>query len=233
MNDSPILEVRHACRYYPSGEGWVKALDDVSLELYPGELLGITGPSGSGKSTLLLIAGLLEAPTHGEVWFDSERVAWPGVAIDRLRAFRRRRIGFIFQKANLIPFLTAAENVALALCIDAVPPAAARDHALWLLDALGLGHRVDNLPARLSGGEQQRVAIARALANDPRLLLADEPTAALDARRGRQVMALLREIASTRGAGVAVVTHDPRTLELFDRVVTLEDGRMQADQGRG
>jgi len=143
-----------------------------------------------------------------------------------LRDFRRQTIGFVFQKANLIPFLTAAENVALAMEIDDVAPEDARVHAERLLEGLGLGHRVDNLPSKLSGGEQQRVAIARALANDPALVLADEPTAALDSVRGRQVIGLFRRIADERGAAIAVVTHDSRSLDLFDRAIEFEDGRI-------
>jgi len=160
---------------------------------------------------------LLEAPTAGEVFFRGAQVSSPA-ALEDLRDFRRRNTGVVFQKANLIPFLSALDNVALALTIDDVPAGPAREHASQLLEDLGLGHRMDNDPARLSGSEQQRVAIARALANAPSLLLADEPTAALDSQRGRQVIELFRTIADTRDAAVVVVTHDPRQLDLFDRV---------------
>jgi putative ABC transport system ATP-binding protein len=226
MSESAVLSVRNAARYYRSGDTVVRALDGVSLEAGAGELVGITGPSGSGKSTLLLICGLLEPPSQGEVYIGGRRVSEPGAELDRLRDFRRGHIGFVFQKANLIPFLSAAENVAIALEIADVAPAPAHDYAVQLLRALDLGHRVDNLPARLSGGEQQRVAIARALANDPPLLLADEPTAALDSVRGRQAMELFKRIAVERKACVMVVTHDPRSLDLFDRVLELSDGRL-------
>lgn len=226
MSESAVLSVRNAARYYRSGDTVVRALDGVSLEAGAGELVGITGPSGSGKSTLLLICGLLEPPSQGEVYIAGRRVSEPGAELDRLRDFRRDHIGFVFQKANLIPFLSAAENVAIALEIADVAPAPAHDYAVQLLKALDLGHRVDNLPARLSGGEQQRVAIARALANDPPLLLADEPTAALDSVRGRQAMELFKRIAVERKACVMVVTHDPRSLDLFDRVLELSDGRL-------
>jgi putative ABC transport system ATP-binding protein len=226
MSESAVLSVRNAARYYRSGDTVVRALDGVSLEAGAGELVGITGPSGSGKSTLLLICGLLEPPSQGEVYIGGRRVSEPGAELDRLRDFRRDHIGFVFQKANLIPFLSAAENVAIALEIADVAPAPAHDYAVQLLKALDLGHRVDNLPARLSGGEQQRVAIARALANDPPLLLADEPTAALDSVRGRQAMELFKRIAVERKACVMVVTHDPRSLDLFDRVLELSDGRL-------
>lgn len=226
MSDPPLLSVRNAARHYVSGDTVVRALDGASLEARAGELIGIMGPSGSGKSTLLLIGGLLEPPTTGEIYIRDRLVSYPGADLDRLRGFRRDHIGFVFQKANLIPFLTAAENVAVALEIADVAPRPAREYAIALLEALDLGHRIDNLPTRLSGGEQQRVAIARALANDPPLILADEPTAALDSVRGRQVMELFRRIAIERQACVMVVTHDPRSLDLFDRVIELSDGRI-------
>lgn len=226
MSAPPVLSVRDVARHYQSGDTTVRALDGVSLDIAPGEVVGILGPSGSGKSTLLLIAGLLEPPTSGTVLIGGTPVSAPGADLDSLRQFRRDHIGFIFQKANLIPFLSAVENVALALEIDHVAPREARAYAAYLLESLDLGHRLDNHPARLSGGEQQRVAVARALANDPSLLLADEPTAALDSVRGRQVLGLFREIADTRRAGVAVVTHDQRALDLFDRTIELCDGRL-------
>lgn len=226
MSGRVVLSVRQASRHYASGDSLVRALDGVSLDVRAGELLGIFGPSGSGKSTFLMLAGLIEPPTQGEVWLAERRVSHPAVDPDGLKTIRRNEIGFVFQKANLIPFLTATENVALALEIADVEPAAARDHARGLLDALDLGHRADARPARLSGGEQQRVAVARALANAPSLILADEPTAALDSVRGRQVMQLFRRLAGLHGTAVAVVTHDARCLDLFDRTVTFEDGRI-------
>lgn len=229
MTAPPLLRVCDAARYYPSGETVVRALDGVSLEARAGELVGISGPSGSGKSTLLLICGLLEPPSRGEIYIRGELVSSPVADLDRLRGFRRDHIGFVFQKANLIPFLTAAENVAIALEIADIAPADARGYAVELLRTLGLEHRVDNRPAKLSGGEQQRVAIARALANDPSLILADEPTAALDSVRGRQVIELFRRIAVERNACVMVVTHDPRSLDLFDRVFELSDGRIVSE----
>lgn len=232
MNAQVVLSVQNASRHYRSGESVVRALDGVSIEVRAGELVGITGPSGSGKSTFLMVAGLLDTPTEGEVRIAGQLVSSPTADLDRLRDIRRRHIGFIFQKANLIPFLTALENVALALTIDDVGAAEATAYARELLRAVDLGHRADNRPAKLSGGEQQRVGVARALANDPSLILADEPTAALDGVRGRQVMQLLRRIATERGAGVCVVTHDPRSFDLFDRIIAFEDGRMQTSAPR-
>lgn len=224
---SCILSVRNLARHYESTGGLVRALDGVSLDVDAGELVGIFGPSGSGKSTFLMLAGLLERPSAGEVWLAGRRVSHPAADLDSLREIRRRQIGFVFQRPNLIPFLSAVENVALSLEIADVAPPDALRHAHRLLEALDLPHRAENLPSRLSGGEQQRVAVARALANGPPLILADEPTAALDSVRGRQVMELFRRIADTHGGGVAVVTHDARSVELFDRVVHFEDGKIK------
>ncbi|MEL6483138.1 MAG: ABC transporter ATP-binding protein [Pseudomonadota bacterium] len=228
---TPLLSITGAAKYYQSGESMVRALDGVSLDIHAGELVAIMGPSGSGKSTFLLIAGLIDKPTRGEVSFAGRPMSSPEADLDKLRDFRRRNIGFVFQRPNLIPFLTAAENVALAMEMDDVAPDDAHAHAVTLLEALDLGHRIANRPAKLSGGEQQRVSIARALANDPRLILADEPTASLDSVRGRQAVTVLRRIADERGTAVAVVTHDARYLDLFDRVIAFEDGRIvSADQ---
>jgi putative ABC transport system ATP-binding protein len=223
---APVLSLRNAGVCYRGGDGaLVEALADVTLDLRAGEMIGIVGPSGCGKTTLLMAAGLLETVTSGSVRFAGTAAA---TITDEaaLRDFRRRHIGFIFQRPNLVPFLTAVENVALAMVIDGMPEAAAERRAMALLAMLDVAHRAGNKPARLSGGEQQRVAVARALANDPILLLADEPTAALDSRRGRQVMELMLAIARQRLAAVAVVTHDSRSKDLFDRVVEMEDGRV-------
>jgi len=224
----PLVSIRDAAKHYPSGDTIVRALDGVSVDLHRGELVAIMGPSGSGKSTFLLIAGLIDRPTHGEVRFDGQGMSSDAVDLDTLRDFRRQNIGFVFQKPNLIPFLSAVENVALAMEMDDVAAEDAEAYAATLLAALGLGERLDNLPRQLSGGEQQRVSIARALVNDPALILADEPTAALDSHRGRQVISLFRRIADELGTAVGVVTHDARTLDLFDRVIEFEDGRIAA-----
>lgn len=161
------LEVRSASEVYKSGGSPVTALAEGSLTLSPGAVSGIVGPSGSGKTTLLIIAGLLEAPTTGEVLFDGKVISRPRAKLNELRTFRRTHLGFVFQKANLIPFLTAAENVAIAMQVNDVGRQQAQLRAARLLDALGMGHRRSNYPSQLSGGEQQRVWIARALANDP------------------------------------------------------------------
>lgn len=229
----PVVELRDVAVQYKGGDGGiVRALDGISLSFRAGELLGILGPSGCGKTTLLMIASLLERPSAGTVRLNGRDSADLMASEIRLRDFRRRHIGFVFQKANLIPFLTAAENVALPLVIDGTPAGQARGRALELLAALDVAHRADNYPARLSGGEQQRVAVARALVNNPDLLLADEPTAALDSRRGRQTMELMLSIARRRGAAVIIVTHDPRSIDLFDRIIEMEDGRVLAERCR-
>jgi putative ABC transport system ATP-binding protein len=182
------------------------------------------GPSGSGKSTILTAMALINPPTSGQVAINGTPVLDGSKSLVDLRAFRRQHLGFVFQKANLIPFLTALENVQIALEVNDTAPKAARQRAMELLDYLGVAKRASNLPVALSGGEQQRVAVARALANNPSLILADEPTAALDSQRGRQVMELFAKVAHERNAGVLVVTHDHRTLDVFDRIVDVEDG---------
>lgn len=224
---TPAVEVTHLRKVYGSGNTEVVAMRDASLSIAPGEIVGMFGPSGSGKSTLLTAMALINPPTSGRIAIGGTPVLDGPHALVDLRAFRRHHLGFVFQKANLIPFLTALENVQIALEVNDTAPGAARQRAMELLDYLGVGARANNLPAALSGGEQQRVAVARALANDPRLILADEPTAALDSALGRQVMELFAKIARERHAGVLVVTHDHRTLDVFDRILDVEDGRIQ------
>jgi putative ABC transport system ATP-binding protein len=223
----PAIEVDHLRKVYGSGHTEVVAIRDATLRIARGEIIGMLGPSGSGKSTILTAMALINPPTSGRVTIDGTPVLDGPRALVDLRAFRRRHLGFVFQKANLIPFLTALENVQIALEVNDIPPAAARQRALELLDYLGVGARAGNLPSALSGGEQQRVAVARALANNPILILADEPTAALDSERGRQVMELFAKVAHEQNAGVLVVTHDHRTLDVFDRILDVEDGAIR------
>jgi putative ABC transport system ATP-binding protein len=220
----PAVEVAHLRKVYGSGHTEVVAIRDASLQVARGEIVGLLGPSGSGKSTLLTAMALINPPTSGQITIGGTPVLDGPRALVDLRAFRRRHLGFVFQKANLIPFLTALENVQIALEVNDVAPRRARARAQELLDQLGVGPRAHNLPAALSGGEQQRVAVARALANQPSLILADEPTAALDSERSRQVMELFARIAHEHDAGVIVVTHDHRTLDVFDRTLDVEDG---------
>lgn len=218
------IEAENLRKVYGSGNTEVVALRDATFTLAQGEIAALLGPSGAGKSTLLTAIGLINLPTSGRIRIAGELVVESERALVDVRSFRRRHIGYVFQKANLIPFLTARENVQLSMEINDVPASRARKQAMELLDYLGVAERAGNRPHMLSGGQQQRVAVARALANRPRLILADEPTAALDSFRGRQVMELFRQVAREQGAGVLVVTHDHRALDVFDRQLEMMDG---------
>jgi putative ABC transport system ATP-binding protein len=220
-----VLDIRNASKIY-QGINDVVALADVTLSFAAGQVTGIVGPSGSGKTTFLLIAGLLEPPSKGEVRFLGNVVSDSRARLNSLRDLRRNQIGFVFQKGHLIPFLNALENVQVALEINDMGARAARKRARELLEEFGMKDRIGNYPKQLSGGEQQRVSIARALANHPAVILADEPTAALDGKRGYQVMTLFRELADQHNVAVGVVTHDPRWLGFFDRIARLSDGRL-------
>ncbi len=213
---------------YGSGALAVRALDHVSLSVDAGEVVGLLGPSGSGKSTLLSCLGLLDAAQHGEVLLDGAPIAKDGRFVSDPTEVRRRRIGFVFQRANLVPFLDVRENVLLPLRLEGLPSRAAREHADALLKRLDLWDRRSHSTSALSGGQRQRVALARALVTRPALVLADEPTAALDAARGREAILALKDIARDEGAGVLVVTHDTRILDAFDRLLVMEDGRLSA-----
>lgn len=221
-----VVELTNVSQTFGEGELAVHALKPTSLSVEPGELVALLGPSGSGKSTLLLAISLIQPPTTGRIVIDGQTLYDNGPTGVDERSFRLRKIGFIFQQHNLIPFLTALENVALMLQLNGASRREASRRAKDLLDYLEMGHRADALPARLSGGEQQRVAIGRALANEPALILADEPTAALDTERGTKVMGLLRKIAQERRSAVITVTHDHRMIEGFDTVYHMDDGRM-------
>ena len=223
----PAIEAFSLTKVYGSGNTEVVAMKDVSLTVARGEVVALLGPSGAGKSTLLTAIGLINPPTAGRIVIGGQPVMDADRALVDLRAFRRQHLGFIFQKANLIPFLNALENVQVAMEINDMSSRAARQRALELLDYLGVADRANNLPDALSGGQQQRVAVARALANQPSLILADEPTAALDSHRGRQVMELFRKVAHERGSAVMVVTHDHRSLDVFDRTLEMEDGQLK------
>ncbi len=216
------LELRGVSKSYPDGTSEVRALAGVDLCVDAGEMVAVMGPSGSGKSTLLTIAGSLEEPTSGEVLVDGLRVAdLSGNARARLR---RRSIGYVFQDYNLLPGLTALENVTLPLELDGTPAKAARVAGREALDRLALADRADRFPDQLSGGERQRVAIARAIVGDRHLLLADEPSGALDSANAEEVMRLLRR-ACRHGVATVVVTHDAQLAAWADRVVFLRDGR--------
>ncbi len=221
---APAIETIGISKIYGSGNTEVIALREATMTIQRGEVVALLGPSGSGKSTLLSSIGLINPPTSGQIKIDGKVVMDGPKPFVNLQRYRRERLGFIFQKSNLIPFLSAIENVMIALSISGIEGRPAKRRAMELLDSLGVAERAKNLPSALSGGQQQRVAIARALANKPSLLLADEPTAALDSKLGRQVMELFREIGHENQAGVLVVTHDQRSLEVFDRILHMDDG---------
>jgi putative ABC transport system ATP-binding protein len=220
------VELRNVSQTFGRGELAVQALKPCSLDVEAGELVALLGPSGSGKSTLLLAISLIQPPTTGRIVVDGQTLYDDGPTGVDTRAFRRRKIGFIFQQHNLIPFLTGQENIALMLRLNGIGRRESARRARELLDYLEVGARGTSLPALMSGGEQQRVAIGRALANDPAVVLADEPTAALDTARGTKVMAMLRRIAREQRSAVIAVTHDHRMIEGFDTVYRLDDGQL-------
>jgi len=225
-----IIEARDLIKTYAQGEAAMRALDSASLDIEAGELMLLVGPSGSGKTTLLSIVGCVLRPTSGSLRLVGDEVT--RMRERDLPAIRRERIGFVFQAFNLFPTLTAVQNVALALDLKGVTGRPARDRAAALLDDVGLGAKLGAYPADLSGGQKQRVAIARALAGDPPIILADEPTAALDSQSGRMVMNVLQQLAHERGRAVVIVTHDNRMLGYADRTVRMEDGRVVSDERR-
>ena len=222
-----IVSLQGVTKVYGSGETAVTALHDVSLEAGSGEVVLVMGPSGSGKTTLLTIAGALLKPTRGTVQLCGLNVT--EMSETRLASIRREKVGFIYQNFNLLEALTAFENVRLVASNGALDREALRNRSMGLLDTLGPGHRLNALPKQLSDGEKQRVAIARALAKDPALMLADEPTANLDAKRGHDVMELLRQKALEMDKAVVIVSHDYRIRDIADRVVWLEDGRLRTE----
>lgn len=224
MTESMAIETQALTKVYGSGHTEVVAMRDATLSVKSAQCVALIGPSGAGKSTFLTAVGLINPPTAGRIVIGGRLVMDGPTALTNPRTFRRKHIGYISQKANLIRFLTARENVQIAMELNGESSRAARRRAMELLDYLGVGERANGYPPELSGGEQQRVAVARALANRPSVVLADEPTAALDGRRGRQVMELFRKVAHEQGAGVIVVTHDQRALDVFDVIYEMEDG---------
>ena len=226
MDSETIVEVRGLNHWFGSAEARIQALFDVNLKVRRGSLTVLVGPSGSGKTTLLNIIGCILDPSSGRVMLDGEPVFDGKWLRSDLRRLRLDKIGFIFQAHNLLPFLTAAENVSLVLDLAGWPADKGKERARELLDYLEVGHRAGVKPALLSGGEAQRVAIARALANRPRIILADEPTAALDSKRAQLVMDLLRKLATEQEASILTVTHDEKIFDRFDRLIHLRDGRL-------
>lgn len=218
----PAIEVRGVTKTYTEGASSVTALRGVDLEIASGEMVMLAGPSGSGKTTLLSIIGCILSPTSGSVRLRGQEVSSLGEK--QLPRVRLEHIGFVFQGFNLFPALTAGENIELMLDLKGVRGNQARTRAQELLEQVGLGQKYFSFPADLSGGQKQRVAIARALAGEPAIILADEPTAALDSVVGRKIIEIMRTLAHDHGRAVVIVTHDPRVLALGDRVIRIEDG---------
>ena len=224
-NDIPAIELRGLCKRYGSGDTAVDALKGVDMRISPGEVVGLVGPSGSGKSTLLKSLGAVIDPTAGQMFLGGEAIFDEVWKVNDLRTLRRDRIGFVFQAPYLIPFLDVTDNVALLPMLAGKSNREARRRALELLEALDMGHRAKANPSQLSGGEQQRVSIARALANNPPIILADEPTAPLDSERALGVMGILNAMAQQHQTAIIVVTHDEKIIPLFKRIYHIRDGK--------
>jgi putative ABC transport system ATP-binding protein len=226
---NPAVRIERLSKHFGAGSARVDALRDINMAVYPGQVVGLMGPSGSGKTTLLNCIACILTPSSGRLTLDGEIVYDDHWLKADLRRLRLDKIGFIFQFANLLPFLDGTDNVAVVLDLAKYSKKAARARAGDLLTYLGVAHRAHAMPAQLSGGEAQRVAIARALANRPRIILADEPTAPLDSARARSVMDLLRRIAVDQEAAIIVVTHDEMILDRFDHIFYLRDGLLEKD----
>ncbi len=233
MNDidqsETLVKINNVSKHFGEGDARVDALREVSIEVYPGQVIGLLGPSGSGKSTLLNVIGCILEPSSGWVSLDGEVVYDGHWLRPDLRKLRLEKIGFIFQSHNLIPFLDSTDNVAIVLNLAGLNAVKAKERAIELLEYLEVGQRKKAFPAQLSGGEAQRVAIARALANRPRIILADEPTAALDSARAGIVMDLLRKVAAEQQAAILAVTHDEKIYDRFDHIFHLRDGRLETE----
>ncbi len=221
-----MIDLKHASKTYRQGAREIAALKDVTLSIGKGEFLSIMGPSGSGKSTLLNLIGGLDQPTSGEIFIDGRPLH--GISDDELTLIRRRKVGFIFQFFNLLPILTAAENVGLPLLLEGVPFSEVKPKAVRLLEQVGLAERVEHRPEQLSGGEMQRVAIARALISSPAVLLADEPTGNLDSHTSEDIFMLLKSLHE-QGQTIVMVTHDSRAAAYGSRIITLKDGALSED----
>jgi len=227
------IRITSLSKRYGEGASAVDALKNVNMQVAPGEVIGLIGPSGSGKSTLLKCLGAVIEPTSGQMQLGDRIIYDNGWKLTDLRALRRDSIGFIFQAPFLIPFLDVTDNVALLPMLAGQPNGKARKRARELLDALGVGHRAQAEPTQLSGGEQQRVAIARALANQPPVILADEPTAPLDTERALGVMRILRDMAQQYRTAIIVVTHDEKIIPTFRRLYHIRDGSTEEEAGQG
>lgn len=226
QQQTPLISIQNLSKHFGEGETRVDALREVSLDIFPEQVIGLLGPSGSGKSTLLNVIGCILEPSSGILQLEGETVYDGRWLRSDLRRLRLEKIGFIFQAHNLMPFLTALENIAVVLHLAGYNTAAANKRAQELLDYLEVGNRANSYPSSLSGGEAQRIAIARALANKPKIVLADEPTAALDSERAGIVMDLLRKVAIDQQAAIVVVTHDEKIYDRLDHIFQLRDGKL-------
>lgn len=227
LSSAPLVELQQICKHYTSGQNVVKALDGVDLTIRHGEFLAILGPSGSGKSTLMNVLGCLDKPTSGRYQLDGHPV--DSLSTQQLAAIRNQKIGFVFQSFNLLEYASALDNVALPLVYAGVKAKDRRQRATELLTRVGLADRLDHKPNQLSGGQKQRVAIARALINQSQILLADEPTGALDSKSGAEIEALFNEL-HREGRTIIVVTHDNELAKRTKRIVTIRDGQVVSDE---
>ncbi len=221
-----MIELKNACKSYRQGAREVHALRNISLSIKKGEFLSVMGPSGSGKSTLLNLIGGLDQPSSGEIFIDNRPLH--GISDDELTLIRRRKVGFIFQFFNLLPILTAAENVSLPLLLEGISFSEIKPKAVKLLSQMGLGSRTEHRPEQLSGGEMQRVAIARALITNPAVLLADEPTGNLDSHTSEEIFLLIKSL-NEQGQTIVMVTHDSKAAAYGTRIITLKDGGLSED----
>ncbi|MGB9614619.1 MAG: ABC transporter ATP-binding protein [Fervidobacterium sp.] len=224
MDNAEIIKVRNLSKVYGSGSSRVVALDSVDLDVYKGEIVAILGPSGSGKTTLLNLLAGLDVPTTGQIIID--RVEITKLSEEEKTKFRAKNMGFIFQFFNLIPVLSAVENVELPLLLNKYPVSQARKIALELLEKMNILHRKDAYPSQLSGGEQQRVSIARALSTRPKIIWADEPTGALDSKNAEQIKKLITDLNKEFGTTFIIVTHDPSVASISNRIFKMESGRI-------
>ena len=227
MSNKFLVELSNIGKHYSNGDTEIRALDGVDLSIEKGEFLSILGPSGSGKSTLMNMLGCLDKPTEGEYQLDGKNVA--ALSANELAGIRNQKIGFVFQSFNLLEYASALDNVALPLVYSGIKAKERRKRAAALLEQVGLGDRLDHKPNQLSGGQKQRVAIARALVNDPQIILADEPTGALDSKSGAEIEALFNQLHA-EGRTLIIVTHDNSLAERTKRIVTIKDGKVLSDR---
>ncbi|MFS1948154.1 ABC transporter ATP-binding protein [Vibrio lentus] len=227
MSNKFLVELSNIGKHYSNGDTEIRALDGVDLSIEKGEFLSILGPSGSGKSTLMNMLGCLDKPTEGKYQLDGKNVA--ALSANDLAGIRNQKIGFVFQSFNLLEYASALDNVALPLVYSGIKAKERRKRAAALLEQVGLGDRLDHKPNQLSGGQKQRVAIARALVNDPQIILADEPTGALDSKSGAEIEALFNQLHA-EGRTLIIVTHDNSLAERTKRIVTIKDGKVLSDR---